>query len=126
MADPSKSDQTFPKYLRVVKGDHFSQVLRGGGCAADGTLVLFALPREGQNGETLATRLGVTIPKKTGNAVVRNQWKRVIREAFRIQKDRMPVGYDLIVRPKKDAVLDGKSIRNGLPKLASRAVKRLK
>ena len=131
MADPSKPDQTFPKCLRVVKGDHFSQALRGGGCAADGTLVLFALPREVRdgevrNGEMLATRLGVTIPKKTGNAVVRNQWKRIIREAFRIQKDQMPTGYDLIVRPKKDAVLDGKSIRTGLPKLASRAVKRVK
>lgn len=126
MKDPSKPDQTFPKCLRVVKGDHFSKALRSGGCAADGILVIFALPREGQEGETLVTRLGVTIPKKTGNAVVRNQWKRVIREAFRIQKNRMPAGYDLIVRPKKGAVLDGKSIQNGLPKLATRAVKRLK
>lgn len=124
-ADRADGNQ-FPKCLRVIKGDDFTRVLRRGGCAADGVLVVFALPRAGRESQPIATRIGVTIPKKTGNAVIRNQWKRLIRESFRTQKDLMPVGYDLIVRPKKDADLDGKAIRKGLPKLAVKAVKRLK
>lgn len=118
-------DARFPKELRVIRGDDFTQTLRRGGCAADGTIVVFARPRIDQSPETQPTRLGVTIPKKTGNAVVRNQWKRLIRESFRTQRGKIPMGYDLIVRPKKDATLDGKMIRKNLPKLAIKAIDRL-
>ncbi|WP_315852732.1 ribonuclease P protein component [Allorhodopirellula solitaria] len=117
-------NQQFPKSMRVVKGDDFTRAIRQGGCAADGTIVVFAIPRakelEGP------TRLGVTIPKKTGNAVVRNQWKRLIRESFRTQRPRIPAGFDLVVRPKKDAILDGSIIRKGLPRLAGKAIQRIR
>ncbi|MBB3207414.1 ribonuclease P protein component [Rhodopirellula rubra] len=123
----------FPKSLRVVKGDDFTRALRRGGCAADGTLVVFALPRGSEPIEnpaddrcTAPTRLGVTIPKKTGNAVARNQWKRLIRESFRTQRAGIPDGYDLVVRPKKDAQLRWTEIRRGLPRLAVKAIKRIK
>ncbi|TWT95493.1 ribonuclease P protein component [Neorhodopirellula pilleata] len=123
-------DNCFPKELRVVRGDDFTRVLRAGGCAADGTIVVFALPRTNfspdQSHESLPTRLGVTIPKKTGKAVVRNQWKRWIRESFRTQRTKIPVGYDLIVRPKKDAVPDGSLIRKNLPRLAVKAINRIR
>ncbi|MCM2369524.1 ribonuclease P protein component [Aporhodopirellula aestuarii] len=115
----------FPKSLRVCKGDNFTRVLRRGGCAADGTLVVFALPR-GADCLGEPTRLGVTIPKKTGNAVVRNQWKRLIRESFRTQRSLIPDGYDLVVRPKKDAVLKWSVIQRGLPRLAVKAIRRIK
>ena len=123
-------DNGFPKELRVVRGDDFTRVLRAGGCAADGTIVVFALPRTDCGPETsresLPTRLGVTIPKKTGNAVVRNQWKRWIRESFRTQRSRIPMGYDLIVRPKKDAIPDGSVIQKNLPRLAVKAIGRIR
>ncbi len=118
------SDHRFPKALRVVKDADFTRSMRRGGCAADGTLVVFALPRAHDSDS--ATRLGVTIPKKTGNAVVRNQWKRLIRESFRTQRTSIPTGFDIIVRPKKDAVLDWKEIQRGLPRLAAKAIRRLK
>ena len=92
--------------------------------------MVFALPRPAggpdQSHESLSTRLGVTIPKKTGNAVVRNQWKRWIRESFRTQRAKIPVGYDLIVRPKKDATPDGFMIRKNLPRLAVKAIARIR
>ncbi|WP_436967473.1 ribonuclease P protein component [Allorhodopirellula heiligendammensis] len=120
----SMPDLRFSKSHRVVKGDHFTQAMRRGGCAADGTLVVFALARS--QGDEPTTRLGVTIPKKTGNAVVRNKWKRLIRESFRTQQIRIPAGYDIIVRPKKDAVLQWKEIQRGLPRLVVKAIKRIK
>lgn len=122
-------DARFPKDLRIVRGDDFTRVLRRGGCAADGMIVVFVLPRsidasDSSSTGSPATRLGVTIPKKTGNAVARNQWKRHIRESFRTQKDRFPAGWDIVVRPKKDAKLDAETIRKGLPKVVARAIKR--
>ncbi len=111
-------NHTFPKTHRVLRGEDFSRILRRGICAADGVLVLYALASPAAT----SPRLGVTIPKKTGSAVERNVWKRLIREAFRTQRDQLPVGFDFVVRPKKGAAPSGEAIRRSLVKLATRAV----
>ena len=51
------------------------------------------------------TRLGLSVPKKIGNAVVRNQVKRLIREAFRHVLVVMPDGYDVVVTLHKNSDL---------------------
>ena len=116
-------DQSFPKSLHVLSSQAFGKILREGGTAASNTLVVAALPHA-KSGDARPTRIGITIPKRTGNAVVRNRWKRLIREAFRLHKDAMPVGYDLIVRPKKGAEANFQHIVKELPSVARRAVKR--
>ena len=115
------SDQTFPKSVRVTRGSRFGQVLRRGSVAANEILVVAVLPTLGPG----PTRLGITIPKKVGNAVMRNRWKRAIREAHRAVRHQLPPGYDLIVRPKKDANLDAQAISGGWIKLVGRAIDRL-
>jgi ribonuclease P protein component len=97
-----------------------TRALRRGMCAADGTLVLFAI----KTSPDQPAKLGVTIPKKTGNAVVRNRWKRLIRESFRTQQHEFTVGYDYVIRPKKGAQPDWRAIKESVPKLISKAVKR--
>lgn len=47
-------------------------------------------------------RLGITVTKKTGNAVFRNRTKRLIREFFRRNKDLFPAGHDVVVMAKKN------------------------
>jgi ribonuclease P protein component len=47
-------------------------------------------------------RLGITVTKKTGNAVKRNRIKRLIREFFRLNKSLFPAGYDVIVMAKRN------------------------
>ncbi|OYP29432.1 ribonuclease P protein component [Rhodopirellula sp. MGV] len=126
-AGQAKATQSFPKTKRVIRGGDFQIILRQGACAADNCLVVFAVAQSHQATSAAAhgKRLGVTIPKKTGNAVARNRWKRLIRESFRTQQDKVPEGYDFIVRPKKGARPTWKTIQRSIPKLTQKAVRRL-
>lgn len=50
----------------------------------------------------LSGRLGITVTKKVGNAVVRNRIKRLVREWMRLH-GWVPVGWDLVVVAKDSA-----------------------
>lgn len=112
--------KSFNKSQRVVSGDEFTLIMRRGVCVADGVLVMFAVKSEDQQ-----PRIGITIPKKAGNAVARNRWKRLIRESYRIQQEHLPDGLNLVVRPKKGATPTWGSIQKSVPKLAKKAAQRL-
>ena len=62
--------------------------------AAVGGVVLQALAR----GDVLPVRLGFTVTKKVGNAVVRNRTRRRLKEAARLVLEQRPVaGADLVL-----------------------------
>ncbi len=42
-------------------------------------------------------RLGISIQKKTGNAVKRNRIKRITREVFRLNRDDFPRNADVVI-----------------------------
>lgn len=113
------ADQKFPKTVRILKSDEFALVYQGNEFASDDTLVVKGI----SNGKTV-TRLGLSVSKKVGNAVVRNRWKRLIREAFRTQKNELPVGLDVVVRPRKGADCDAKKIHTSLLSLVKRIQKK--
>jgi ribonuclease P protein component len=72
------------EFLAVAKGTK----------APVGGLVLQILPRNDQS----AARLGFTVTKKVGNAVVRNRTRRRLREAARLLLREVPVsGFDLVL-----------------------------
>ena len=112
--------QTFPKKVRLRKQAEFDAVYQGDAFAADDVLVI-----RGVKNDSGQTRLGLSVSKKVGNAVVRNKWKRTIREAFRKQLSELPTGIDIVARPKRDAVCDYQKIFRSLPRLVARLEKRL-
>ncbi len=42
-------------------------------------------------------RLGITAGKKVGNAVCRNRAKRVIRQVYRENENKFPIGIDIVI-----------------------------
>lgn len=48
-------------------------------------------------------RLGLSVSKEHGRAVRRNKIKRILREAFRLSRPRLPGQYDVILIPHKSA-----------------------
>jgi ribonuclease P protein component len=66
------------------------------------TLVLYAMPPTAGKSASDA-RLGITVSKQVGNAVVRNRIKRWVRESYRKLAEPPPGGTDLVVIAKPSA-----------------------
>jgi ribonuclease P protein component len=62
---------------------------------------VLALARRRRESE-LAGRLGITVTKKVGNAVVRNRIRRLVREWMRLN-GWVPAGWDMVVVAKDSA-----------------------
>lgn len=105
---------------RIRKQVDFERVYQARAYAADDVLVI----NGNVNGLT-HPRLGLSVSKRVGTAVVRNRWKRLIREAFRLAREELPVGIDLVVRPQTDAAADFADICRSLPALARRIARKL-
>jgi len=67
-------------------------------------------------------RLGVTVSKRVGNAVIRNRVKRCIREWFRHAREDLPAGSDTVVIARRSARdLSGAGIKAALTETISNA-----
>ncbi|PLX83386.1 MAG: ribonuclease P protein component [Desulfuromonas sp.] len=90
--------QTFSSRLRLLRRREFLRVWSKG--KKHHTRHFIIVMQERESGPT---RLGVTVSKKVGGAVVRNRVKRLLREYFRIHYDHLPPSLDLSIIAKRGA-----------------------
>lgn len=112
---------SFPRNFRIRRQADFDRAYQARLFAADDVLVVNACPTDLPH-----PRLGLSVSKKVGNAVTRNRWKRLIREAFRLVQAELPGGVDLVVRPQKGAAEpELAAIQDSLVGLARRVARKI-
>ena len=86
---------------RLSRSAEFERVYRQGRSKANRYLVLYAFPRE--EGSDEGPRLGLSVSRRVGGAVDRTRVKRVLREAFWQEAERLPDDSDYVVVARPDA-----------------------
>jgi ribonuclease P protein component len=99
---------------RLSRSAEFERVYRQGRSKANRFLVLYAFPREGGSApEEDGPRLGLSVSRRVGGAVDRTRVKRVLREAFWAEAERLPRDADYVVVARPEA--RGLAEREGMP-----------
>ncbi|MCU9613485.1 ribonuclease P protein component [Caldibacillus lycopersici] len=87
------------KSYRVKKNEEFQAVFKKGQSVANRQFIIYKL----LNSDQEHFRIGLSVSKKIGNAVTRNQVKRYIKQAFHeLEKEISPL-YDYIIIARKPA-----------------------
>jgi ribonuclease P protein component len=89
-----------PRRTRLSRSADFDRVFRHGRSHASRELVLYVFPRGEREGPA---RVGLSVSRKVGGAVDRNRVKRLLREAFLVEGERLPAGTDAVVVARRDA-----------------------
>lgn len=101
---------SFPKNMRLLSNRQFRAVLARRLRRSDRLLTLYMAEND-----CGCPRLGVSVGKSHGKAVVRNKLKRLVREAFRQNRDHIPAGFDYVLM-----ISPGRSKKSGAVKKAGR------
>jgi ribonuclease P protein component len=94
VAEESDLQHSFKKHERIVDRSDFQQLFQKGQLFT-GAVVLISWRKT----SAPQVRLGITVTKKFGKAYLRNRFKRLVREAFRLTP-KPSMGLDMNVRPK--------------------------
>jgi ribonuclease P protein component len=84
------------KRPRLSRSSDFQRIYRQGSSTASRFLVLYSFKRPAETGAE-GPRLGLSVSKKLGGAVVRNRVKRLLREAFQGCAGHLAEEYDLVL-----------------------------
>ena len=80
------------RFPSIRKNREFQSIYKSGRSYANRLLVMYAAPSERKE-----TRIGISVSKKVGNSVVRHRVTRLVRESFRLHKDEIEEGLNIIV-----------------------------
>lgn len=88
------------KYQKLTKKSEFDLLYATGSKRTVGPLLIHK-----NKNDLEYSRLGLSISKRVGNAVMRNRIKRLCREAFRQSKDDLPNGLDVLITIRPHSTL---------------------
>ena len=80
------------KFSSSLKLNHIFRRLYSTSGHANAYLVLYA-----RKNRTTTNRVGITVSKKLGHAVVRNRVRRRLREVYRLHESAFQPGWDIVV-----------------------------
>jgi len=87
-----------PRSCRLHLKNDFKNIIQGGRKLQYRKLVLWC--RTSNKPTTNPARFAVVVSRKLGPAVLRNRAKRLLREAFRLNKKYIVAGTDIILSPR--------------------------
>lgn len=96
------TSQGFPQSRRLHLKNDFKNIIQGGHKIQGYGLVLWWKPAPLGKEDR---RMGLVVSKRLGSAVVRNRVKRLLREAFRLNRERLQSGVDYIFSPRSSESL---------------------
>lgn len=105
------------KRNRLKKNEDFQKVFKHGTSVANRQFVLYTLDQP-ENDEL---RVGLSVSKKIGNAVMRNRIKRLIRQAFLEERDRLKQKDYIIIARKPASQLTFEETKKSLQHLFRKA-----
>ncbi len=111
-------DIVMKKTVTIKSNRDFQRLYRRGKSSVQPTLVVYW-----QKNRTGARRVGITTGTKLGKAVVRNRCRRQVREIYRLNKELLRPGLDIIIVVRVRAVTAG---YHAMEKDFLRAAKKLK
>ena len=114
------SSERFHSCDRLCHRLEFKRAFESRRSHSDDVLIVYAC-----RNQLSYSRLGLTISRRYGSAIMRNAWKRRVREVFRRHRSDIPRGYDYVVLPKKGVVPNyhalARSLIRLLPRVAEKA-----
>ena len=104
---------SYPKHERLRRRSEFAAVYKEGRKRVGRAFVSFVVRREGQG-----RKFGVVVPRRVGNAVVRNRVKRVLREIYRTHRTELVDDAHLVIVARQAAAtLDFSACQQAVRKL---------
>ncbi|MGE3808428.1 MAG: ribonuclease P protein component [Gemmataceae bacterium] len=112
--------QSFRPHEHLRRPADFKRVYARKRSVSDSFLIVYAC----ENGLGY-NRLGLSVSRKVGSAVIRNRIRRLFREAYRLSKTDLPGGMDLVLIPRQGAEIELSKLLEALPRLVRQVSKRL-
>lgn len=104
---------------RLRRPSDFRRVYDRRCSASNDWLLIYACPNQ-----LTHARIGLSVSRKWGGAVIRNRVRRLYREAFRLRKEEIPVGLDYIFIPRNVTDLTLNILLGSVPQLTQQVARR--